>query len=68
MKTIRIEIGLGDIETDDEGFQKFNSEVNERIEITALDIKKSLEGYESEIINMFRDKLIEIRKRLKIYD
>ena len=68
MNTIRIDIGLGDPETDEEGFETFEPEISERIEITALNIKESLDGFESAIINMFRVKLIEIRKRLGMWE
>ena len=63
MTTIRIDIGLGDIETDDEGFSIFNAEYQERIEITRSDILGELKDYKREILRSVNNKLTELELR-----
>ena len=63
MTTIRIDIGLGDSETDEEGYSVFNAEHKERIEITRSDILGELKDYRREILRSVNNKLNELELR-----
>ena len=65
MAIIRIDIGLGNIKTDNDGFSVFNAEHKERIEITRSDILGELKDYRREILRMVNNKLTELELRVK---